>query len=555
MKNLTVKAKLIAFMAIAILALLSASLIGHFGIARTGDNLQEIGFNNMPSIVGLTKMRNGRTKAQSAARRVAFYQNDPKAQDLIIATVDTVNDLWKTYQEGYDVYAPLPQTAEEAAMWKQYNAAEEKYRASFDKITATITAIGLSSTADEKARKFGDFFDMMNQAEPIFEESDGLLNKIIEINNQGANEAVASAKATASLAATLMTSIAGGSLVLLIVVGLFIMRSTLRQLGGEPNYVTGIVARVAEGDMTVDIKLANGDDSSMLFAFKTMVEKLSNIISEVRSATDNISSASEQVSSTAQMVSQSTTEQASNVEETSASVEQMSASVVQNAENAKVTDGMSAQASTKANEGGVAVKETVQAMKQIADKIGIIDDIAYQTNLLALNAAIEAARAGEHGKGFAVVAAEVRKLAERSQVAAQEIGEVASNSVGLAERAGKLLDEMLPAINKTSDLVQEISAASNEQSTGLRQVNTAMAQMNKITQQNASASEELAATAEEMSSQSEQLKQLVAFFRVGHMETQAVKAKPVRATAAKAARAEKPAFTLGNDSEFVRFQV
>jgi len=153
-------------------------------------------------------------------------------------------------------------------------------------------------------------------------------------------------------------------------------------------------------------------------------------------------------------------------------------------------------------------------MKKIAQRISIIDDIAYQTNLLALNAAIEAARAGEHGKGFAVVAAEVRKLAERSQVAALEIGELSTSSVEMAERAGHLLGEMLPSINKTSDLVQEITAASEEQAAGVAQINSAMNQLNQVTQQNASSSEELASTAEEMSTQAEQLQQAMSFFRL-----------------------------------------
>jgi len=188
--------------------------------------------------------------------------------------------------------------------------------------------------------------------------------------------------------------------------------------------------------------------------------------------------------------------------------------VAQNAENAKVTDNMANTASQQATEGGQAVGETVDAMKQIADKIGIIEDIAYKTNLLALNAAIEAARAGEHGKGFAVVADEVRKLAERSQVSAQEISELAGNSVKIAERAGQLLEEMLPSIKRTADLVQEISAASEEQATGVNQVNTAVAQLDKVSQQSASSSEELASTAEEMSSQAQQLNETVGFFRV-----------------------------------------
>jgi methyl-accepting chemotaxis protein len=164
-------------------------------------------------------------------------------------------------------------------------------------------------------------------------------------------------------------------------------------------------------------------------------------------------------------------------------------------------------------DGGAAVSNTVDAMKQIATKISIIDDIAYQTNLLALNAAIEAARAGEHGKGFAVVAAEVRKLAERSQVAAQEIGELAGSSVKMAEHAGSLLSQMVPSINKTSELVQEIAAASGEQASSVNQITNAMGHLNSNTQQNASASEELSATAEEMSAQAGQLQEMMRFFR------------------------------------------
>jgi len=274
-----------------------------------------------------------------------------------------------------------------------------------------------------------------------------------------------------------------------------------------------VLVEMEKGDLTKTVK---GDYKGQLKDFKDTVnntiEKLSQIIADVNATTETLASAANQVSSTAQSLSQATSEQAASVEETSASIEEMSASIKQNTENAKVADTMSADGSNKAAEGGQAVTETVGAMKQIAKKIGIIDDIAYQTNLLALNAAIEAARAGEHGKGFAVVAAEVRKLAERSQVAAQEIGQLAGNSVGLAERAGKLLDEIVPATKKTADLVQEITSASEEQTAGVSQINTAMAQMNQITQQNASASEELAATAEEMSGQASNLQELMAFF-------------------------------------------
>jgi methyl-accepting chemotaxis protein len=291
-----------------------------------------------------------------------------------------------------------------------------------------------------------------------------------------------------------------------------------------------VLVEIEKGDLTMSVK---GDYKGQLKDFKdtvnNTVEKLAQIIAEVNATTETLASATGQISSTAQSLSQASSEQAASVEETSASVEQMSASIRQNTDNAKVANTMSADGTAKAADGGVAVTETVAAMKQIAKKIGIIDDIAYQTNLLALNAAIEAARAGEHGKGFAVVAAEVRKLAERSQVAAQEIGQLAGNSVGMAERAGKLLDEIVPATRKTADLVQEITAASQEQTVGVDQVNTAMSQLSQITQQNASASEELAATAEEMSGQAVNLQELMAFFTLsgGSKRAPTIEAKPV----------------------------
>ncbi|MDD2810058.1 methyl-accepting chemotaxis protein [Rhodoferax sp.] len=304
-------------------------------------------------------------------------------------------------------------------------------------------------------------------------------------------------------------------LLLTLALSFWIIRNLLRELGGEPAYAKHIAQEVAAGNLTLAIATGAKDHSSLLFAMKSMVDKLSQVVSDVNGGAHALASASGQISATAQSLSQAASEQAAGVEETSASMEQMTASIAQNSQNAKVTEGMASQAARDAADGGQAVLATVAAMKQIAKKIGIIDDIAAQTNLLALNAAIEAARAGEHGKGFAVVAAEVRKLAERSQVAAAEIGEVAASSVAMAEKAGSLLAQMVPNIRKTSDLVQEITAASGEQTSGVAQINTAVAQLSQITQQNASASEELAATSEEMSSQAEQLQQSMRFFRLG----------------------------------------
>jgi methyl-accepting chemotaxis protein len=330
------------------------------------------------------------------------------------------------------------------------------------------------------------------------------------------------------------------------------VNQTLESVVAPVNEVRGVMGALESGDLTQSISGDyRGDFLALKVAVNNTVTRLADTITQVRMSADALTNASAQVSATAQSLSQSSSEQAASVEESSASVEEMSASITQNAENARVTDGMASKAAREANDGGTAVKETVSAMKQIAKKIGIIDDIAYQTNLLALNAAIEAARAGDHGKGFAVVAAEVRKLAERSQVAAQEIGELAGSSVGMAERAGKLLDEIVPSIHKTSDLVQEIASASQEQTTGVSQINAAMSQLNQATQQNASASEELAATAEELGGQAQQLQEMMQFFSVKEQRggASAGSSGGGRGKAKKPARAQ----ATFNEAEFEKF--
>ena len=300
------------------------------------------------------------------------------------------------------------------------------------------------------------------------------------------------------------------------------------------NDVADVLASFAKGDLTHRItRDYSGLFSKVKDSANATADNLTRVIGEVHAAADALTGAANQVSATAQSLSQAASEQAASVEQTTSSVDVMSASISQNSDNAKVTDGMATQTSKEAVDGGSAVTQTVAAMKQIAAKIGIVDDIAYQTNLLALNAAIEAARAGEHGKGFAVVAAEVRKLAERSQAAAKEIGDLAGHSVSTAERAGRLLDAIVPSIQKTSELVQEIAAASAEQSESVVQIGGAMAQLSKATQQNASASEELAATSEELSGQAEQLQKSIGFFKISGGTSQ------IRGHSASVARHER----------------
>lgn len=334
----------------------------------------------------------------------------------------------------------------------------------------------------------------------------------VEENAKGAmrRARIASDDAVIATLSKTGSTVAVGALVA-ITLGLLITRAITRPLS-EAVYVAN---KVAEGDLSLTIKATSKDETGQLLqAMSAMVDKLTEIIYQVRTGADSMASASEQVSATAQSMSQSATEQAASVEETTASVEHLNHSVQNNAENARVTDGIAVKASGEAQRGGDAVLRTVQAMKEIANKITLIEDIAYKTNLLSLNAAIEAAHAGEHGKGFTVVSAEVRKLAENSRLTAQEINELASASVAIAEEAGKLLEQIVPSISKTADLVQEITAASEEQSSGVNQIHQAMNQLETATQQNASASEQLAATSEELSGQAESFLNAVSFFKL-----------------------------------------
>lgn len=293
------------------------------------------------------------------------------------------------------------------------------------------------------------------------------------------------------------------------------VNDTLDAVIGPLNVAAEYVDRISKGDIPEQITDEyKGDFNEIKNNLNVCIDNLTRFALNVQTAAEQVASGTEEISSSTQQMSQGATEQSSNVEEVSSSMEEMNSAVSQNADNAKETASIAKKAAEDGQEGGKAVEETVEAMKSIADKIGIIEEIARQTNMLALNAAIEGARAGEHGKGFSVVAAEIRKLAERSQDAAKEIGSVSETSVKIAENAGKLLEEIVPGIQKTAELVQEINASSAEQARGIEQTTQAIQQLDQVIQQNASATEEMSSTSEELAGQAEQLRETAEFFKI-----------------------------------------
>ncbi len=411
-------------------------------------------------------------------RRAEFNDNFKKVEDSIMAD-DT---------KGHEIIAKI--TADRDAARPLNNR---------------VIELALSGGKD------GESVDLMDrESRPATRKWIDTLVELVKHNEDRSKMRYEQSVSAYNSARTLMFTLGGIAIVLAIVIAMFLTRSITLPLGEGVN----VMNQLAQGDLRVRIEVKSKDElGQLLTAMKNMVEKLTAIVGDVKSASDNVASGSQELSSGAQQISQGATEQAASIEETSSSMEEMTSNIKQNSDNSHQTEKIAQKSANDAIEGGKAVSETVGAMKEIAGKITIIEEIARQTNLLALNAAIEAARAGEHGKGFAVVASEVRKLAERSQTAAGEISHLSSSSVQIAEKAGEMLAKLVPDIQKTAELVQEISAASREQDSGAGQINQAIQQLDQVIQQNAGAAEELASTSEELASQADLLQTSMSFFK------------------------------------------
>ncbi|HEX7641786.1 MAG TPA: methyl-accepting chemotaxis protein [Burkholderiaceae bacterium] len=349
-------------------------------------------------------------------------------------------------------------------------------------------------------------------------------NYNIELGRQGASDALAIEKN----ARTMLAGAGLATLLLIVALGAMLVRSLLRQLGGEPSYAAGIAEEIAKGNLSVAVEARSKAHPSLLGSIKTMRDSLQDIVQQVRSGTDTIATASREIADGSMDLSTRTEQQAGSLEETASSMEELTATVKHNSDLARAASKLADAASSKAFDGGTVVAHVVETMsginesaKQMADIIGVIDGIAFQTNILALNAAVEAARAGEQGRGFAVVAAEVRTLAQRSAGAAKEIKALIDDSVGkiaagnaLVGQAGTTMEDVVASVKQVAQIVGEIADSSTEQEAGINQINRAVTDMDTVTQQNAALVEEASAAAAALEQQAAALAKLVALFQL-----------------------------------------
>ncbi|MFA6900909.1 MAG: methyl-accepting chemotaxis protein [Desulfurivibrionaceae bacterium] len=552
------KKLLSAFMLVALICAVVGG-VGYYGIKELTKNLEEVGAVRLPSVEGLTVMQDGLTNIKAAARTLlAARMISPEQR---VEQLASIKKYWELYQKGYDIYAPLPQTAEEAVLWKKYLAAEERWRKESEKFHAAFArymagdvegmnlAIEIGLGSERKASK----------------EMFAALQEVLALNIKLGDEAVVAGKAAAvSSARQAMVAVVVGVL-LAALFGVILAKGIegplnqgmemLKELSMghleqrlrmerkdeigqmakamddfadnlQNNFVVAL-EKIADGNFAFDAHQIDAKDAIGAALAKTL-EDMNATLSQIYLAGEQVNSAAAQVSAASQSLSQGATESASSLEEITSSMTEMGSQTKLNAGNATQANQLANQAKEVAQNGNLQMKEMVGAMSDISDSaqsiskiIKVIDEIAFQTNLLALNAAVEAARAGRHGKGFAVVAEEVRNLAARSAKAAGETAELIEGSVRktekgtqIADRTAEALGEIVTSVGKVTDLVGEIAAASNEQAQGISQVNEGLGQIDQVTQQNTASAEECAAAAEELSSQAGQLRQMLARFKL-----------------------------------------
>ncbi|WP_051261578.1 methyl-accepting chemotaxis protein [Desulfovibrio inopinatus] len=494
--------RLISSYTVIILSLLIIGGTGCYAALSIQSALQDIFRRYLPSIDYLVEADRDLQQLLVAERSMIFAEVQSE-------TFETLLEDYKTNmvqaQERIDKYKAIAKTEVEHALIQQFETAFSDWK------TVSMKVVEVRESNTSEGRQIAMNLTL-GDALQKFETMREIINQLTELNLKYSEEKEQSSTRVASRSIGFIIGLTVVMILFGAIMAWIIVRAVMNQLGKDPSVIANIAQQIVVGDLTFEF--SENQVRGVYGDMRRMAQQLTMIVNDVQAGSHSVASGSQELASSSVSLSHGAAQQASSVEEISSAMNQMGVNIKNNADNAIQTQGIALEAAHDAQEGGEAFKRTLDAMKAIAEKTFIIEDIARQTNLLALNAAIESARAGEHGKGFAVVSAEVRKLAERSGAAAAEISKLCGSSVQLAEEAGDILNLMVPKIQKTAEFVQEIAASSSEQNAGAELINKALQQLDHVVQQNSAASEEMASTAEELSSQAEQLMSTMGFFRI-----------------------------------------
>ena len=436
----------------------------------------------------------------------ALYYISGQNNEKLVQLIPDIKENMVQVDERFTKFENLSGIATEAEYKDLYN----QFHINYKRLTELTNQIISELENKKEIAKIAEIY--FSEYPVVFSQMRNAMDEYTNISLNHANEAYARGKKIQKDVISNLIIVSAIIYAIIILSSILLRKSIKNPIQKTVEYLS----QIAEGNLSISIEnklLVRKDEIGTLTnALYIMKYKLKEIVENILTGSNSIAAASEQMSSTSQEVSQSAYQQAASVEEVSSSMEEMVSNIMQNTDNSLEAETIASKAVSAIQEGSNAAT----SMQTIAEKVKIINDIAFQTNILALNAAVEAARAGEQGRGFAVVANEVRNLAERSRKAADEIDQLTHEGVQVSLLAGKKLKDLVPEIEKTAQLVQNIAVASREQDSGANQVNNAIQQLNQGTQQNAASSEELASSSEELAAQAEQLNDLMSFFKLNN---------------------------------------
>ncbi|AON57004.1 methyl-accepting chemotaxis protein [Herbaspirillum seropedicae] len=509
--NLKIAKKLIVSFAAVIVLTVILGLFAIRELKAVNQASTDMATNWLPTIKAAQSIQASLPRMRISELQMVTAATPAEREDALKAIKSRLDILAKQRA----AYEAQISEAEEKVLYEKFSKSFATYL-EIDKELARISGEG----KEEEARAL-----FKGDSNKTFRSMIENMDEIIKVNDAGSKRSDDMAEQVYRSATLWIIGLLAAIVVIALGLAVMVARAVSRPL----NEAVAVAERVAQGDLTMDIRATSTDETGMLMhSLRAMNDSLQQIVGEVRTGTDTITTASQEIATGNLDLSSRTEEQAGSLEETASAMEELTATVKQNADNARQANQLAASASDIATQGGAVVGQVVQTMEgitessnRIADIIGVIDGIAFQTNILALNAAVEAARAGEQGRGFAVVASEVRSLAQRSASAAKEIKQLIDDSVEkvgagsqLVERAGATMSEVVASVRRVTDVVAEISAASSEQSTGIEEINRAITQMDEVTQQNAALVEEATAAAQSLQDQAARLSQVVSVFKL-----------------------------------------